>query len=176
MRGVMTMVGAAIGAAALLAGCAATGGRPSGVPMAIEGDSIRYETSPCYGTCPVYAVTIRPDGSGTFEGQRFTAVTGTRAFKATPDQYRRFAAALQPWRPTNGEMLYQMGTPLCDGPMVSDMPSVDVHWSQASGGAQHLSLYYGCGSQAMRDAIRTAPDVLPIAAFVTPATPFPPSR
>ncbi|SFP66847.1 DUF6438 domain-containing protein [Sphingomonas rubra] len=174
MRAMVAMTAAA----AMLAGCTTAGRETAaaGRPMAIEGDSIRYETSPCFGTCPVYAVTIRPDGSGTFEGQRFTAVTGLREFKATPEQYRRFAAALQPYRPANGEMLYDMGTPLCGRPMVSDMPSVDVRWSEASGGAQHLSLYYGCGTEAMRDAIRAAPEVLPIGAFIKPAAPFPPSR
>lgn len=160
----VTMVLATIG----LAGCAAVGAPPIGQPVAIESETIRYETAPCFGTCPVYAVTIAPDGKGTFEGQRFTAVTGIREFQATPAAYRAFAAKLAPYRPREPEALYQMGTPLCGGPMVSDMPSVDVVWSEASGARHHLNLYYGCGSQAMREALRSAPDALPIAAFIKP--------
>jgi len=156
-----------------LSGCVVVDASNSGNgrPVAIESETIRYETAPCYGTCPVYAVTIAPDGKGTFEGKRFTAVTGIREFQATPAAYRAFAARLAPYRPRDNEALYQMGTPLCTGAMVSDMPSVDVVWSEASGGRQHLNLYYGCGPQEMRAALRSAPDALPIAAFIKPAQP-----
>jgi hypothetical protein len=138
----------------------------AGAPMAIEGDSISYATGPCYGTCPVYRVTIRPDGTGTFEGERFTAVTGSRDFRATPDTYRRFAAALEPYR-ADGERRVEMGSPDC-GPAPTDMPSVDVDWAMASGGAGHLHFYYGCraGNAAMAQALQDAPSILPIAGFI----------
>lgn len=171
----MVMVAAAT---ALLAGCATTGGPGRGADVAATGATIRYETSPCFGTCPVYVVTVRPDGSGTFEGQRFTATTGTRAFTASPEAVRRFAAALAPYRPASGERLYHQGTSLCPGPMVSDMPGVDVRWTAADGAEQHISYDFGCdrADTTMRDALRNAPDALPIAAFVKPDRPFPPSR
>ncbi len=149
-----------------LSGCVTVNSGTAGKPVAIESETIRYETAPCFGTCPVYAVTIAPDGKGTFEGKRFTAVTGIKEFQATPAAYRAFAAKLAPYRPKEAEALYQMGTPLCGGPMVSDMPSVDVVWSELSGGSQHLNLYYGCGPQEMRAALRSAPEALPIAAFI----------
>ena len=44
------------------------------VPPAASAQSISYETGPCFGACPVFRVTVSPDGSGTFEGRRFTAV------------------------------------------------------------------------------------------------------
>ncbi|MGP7794611.1 DUF6438 domain-containing protein [Sphingomonas sp. CLY1604] len=157
---------AAVALAGTLSGCVVVDASRNGRPVALESETIRYETAPCFGTCPVYAVTIAPDGSGTFEGKRFTAVTGIKRFQATPAAYHSFAARLAPYRPAEGEKLYQMGTALCGGPMVSDMPSVDVVWSEASGASQHLNLYYGCGPQAMRDALRSAPDALPIAAFI----------
>jgi len=141
-------------------------GPAPGGPVAIERETIRYETAPCFGTCPVYAVTVQPDGHGTFEGQRFTAVIGVREFRITPDQYRRFAAALQPYRPAQGERLIQPGQPGC-GNAPTDMPSVDVRWSELSGASQHLNLYYGCGEAgAMREALRAAPDLLPIGDLV----------
>lgn len=162
-------------AAVLLAGCATTGGVGQGPDAA----TIRYETSPCFGTCPVYVVTVRPDGSGTFEGKRFTAVTGTRAFTASPGAVRRFAAALAPYRPASGERLYPQGTALCGEERVSDMPGVDVRWTAPDGAGQHIEFDFGCdlaGKAAMRDALRRAPDALPIAAFVRPHTPPPPRR
>ncbi|HEY0326511.1 MAG TPA: DUF6438 domain-containing protein, partial [Allosphingosinicella sp.] len=47
-------------------------------PIPIESESISYETGPCFGACPVYRVTVSPDGTGTVEGRRVTAVTGER--------------------------------------------------------------------------------------------------
>jgi hypothetical protein len=110
-------------------------------------------------------IVIAPDGSGTFEGKRFTAVTGVRRFKATSESYRVFAARIAPYRPTNNELLYQPGTPICkDAP--TDMPSVDIVWSELSGASQHLNFYYGCGSQNMREALRKAPEVLPVSKLI----------
>lgn len=148
-----------------LSGCATIDVPRGGQPVALESETIRYETSPCFGTCPVYAVTMTPDGKGTFEGKRFTAVTGVRPFQAAPLAYRAFAASLAPYRPTANETLYQPGTPGCEN-APTDMPSVDVTWTELSGGRQHLNVYYGCGPQAMRDALRSAPNALPIGSFI----------
>ena len=153
-----------------LAGCA-PGARPdAGAPIAIEADSIRYETSPCYGRCPVYAVSVRPDGRGVFTGKQFTAVTGERAFQLTPAQYEAFAAKLAPYRPESGEVRYAPGEARCE-PAATDGPSVDITWTRAIGDSQSLHFYYGCraeGTQAMRDAIGHAPEMLPIEALIGP--------
>ncbi|USU08225.1 DUF6438 domain-containing protein [Sphingomonadaceae bacterium OTU29MARTA1] len=150
-----------------LSGCVVVDASNSGNgrPVAIESETIRYETAPCYGTCPVYAVTIAPDGKGTFEGKRFTAVTGVKEFRATPAAYRTFAAKLAPYRPKEAETVLQPGQPGCEN-APTDMPSVDIVWSELSGGRQHLNVYYGCGSQEMRAGLRSAPEALPIAGFI----------
>ena len=150
-----------------LSGCVVVDASNSGNgrPVAIESETIRYETAPCFGTCPVYAVTIAPDGKGTFEGMRFTAVTGIKDFQATPAAYRTFAAKLAPYCPKEAETVLQPGSRGCEN-APTDMPSVDIVWSELSGGRQHLNVYYGCGSQEMRAGLRSAPEALPIAAFI----------
>lgn len=148
-----------------LSACTTVDSSRGSPPIALESETIRYETGPCFGTCPVYAVTITPDGKGTFEGKRFTEVTGIRTFQVTPEAYRAFAGKLTPYRPTSNEMLYQPGTLNC-GNAPTDMPSVDVVWTDLSGGRQHLNVYYGCGPQAMRDVLRAAPASLPISSFI----------
>ncbi|MBO9715027.1 MAG: hypothetical protein J7495_19110 [Sphingomonas sp.] len=157
--------------APMLAGCAGGGGNGPGRPIPIEGDSISYETGPCFGRCPVYAVTVRPDGSGVFTGKRFTAVTGEREFRLTPDQYRAFAAKLAPWRPASGEKRYSPGEPGCEH-AATDLPSVDITWTRAIGDSQHLYYYYGCrigdGERPIADALGQAPDLLPIEALIGP--------
>ncbi|MBC9033041.1 hypothetical protein IAG41_11605 [Sphingomonas sp. JC676] len=155
--------------AVALGGCIPPG-RPQapGGPVPIEGDSITYETGPCFGACPVYSVTVRPDGSGVFTGKRFTAVTGERGFTLTRAQYDAFAGQLAPYRPASGGVRYAPGEPNCQN-APTDMPSVDVTWTRAIGDSQHLYFYFGCGRTAnpgMRDALGHAPDALPIAELI----------
>lgn len=160
----MTM---AMTAAALATTACTTGGAGpvAGGASPPAGEPIRYATSPCFGRCPVYAVTLRPDGSGTFEGERFTAVTGARRFTADAATYRRFAAALAPYRP-RGERLVQPGSADCAN-APTDMTGVDVRWGEPPAG-DHLSFYNGCraGNEAMAAALRDAPALLPIAALI----------
>lgn len=153
--------GAAV--ALLLGGCIPSA-HPPETPRPMETDAIRYETGPCFGACPVYAVTVHPDGSGVFEGRRFTAVTGTRSFHATPAQVAAFAARLAPYRPASGERRYAPGEANCRN-AATDMPSVTVRWTRAAGDSQSLYFYFGCNRQAlgrMADALGNAPDALPI--------------
>lgn len=157
-----------MGAATLaLAGCVAPN-RPNGA-VPIEGDSITYETGPCYGRCPVYGVTVRPDGTGVFEGKQHTTVTGARAFRLSKAEYDAFAARLAPYRPEGGEVRYEMSTPNC-GNAPTDMPSVEVRWTRAIGDMQKLHFYYGCrrDNAAMAEALGGAAELLPIGALIGP--------
>ena len=124
-------------------------------------ESISYETGPCFGACPVFRVTVNSDGSGTFEGRRFTAVTGARTFRATPDQYRAFAARLEPLRPASGSIRYSGEA--CEM-MATDMPSTEVTW-RSDAGEQQLYFYHGCDmekNQAIAERLSAARDLLPI--------------
>ena len=138
-------------------------------PPAASPRGISYETGPCFGACPVYRVTVNADGTGLFEGRRFTAVTGARRFRLTAAQYRAFAARLAPLRPARGSVRYATG-PLC-GPVITDLPSVEVTWSGARGGPQSLYYYYGCDPRRHRDMaarLRAAPGLLPIGDYISP--------
>ena len=46
-------------------------------------ESITFQTGPCFGTCPVYTVTVHSNGQGLFTGQAHTTVTGPQAFTVT---------------------------------------------------------------------------------------------
>lgn len=142
--------------------------RPAGpgAPIPIEADSISYETGPCFGACPVYKVTVRPDGTGLFEGRRFTAVTGARRFMLTPAQYRAFAAQLEPLHPRQGNV--RLAGEAC-GTMATDMPSVEVVWTSQIGSSETYYLYFGCDMEKNRpaaDRLRAAPPLLPIADLI----------
>ena len=131
-------------------------------------ENIVFETGPCYGACPVYQVTVNSDGTGWFEGRRFTAVTGSRPFRATPAQYRAFARQLEPLRPASGAVRYSG-----DGcrSMATDLPSTEVTW-RSPRGAQSLYFYHGCDmerNRAIAERLNAAPGLLPIGDFIRAA-------
>jgi hypothetical protein len=129
-------------------------------------ESITYGTGPCMGGCPIYHVTVRSDGTGTFVGVNFTTVRGTRNFRLTARQYQAFANHLAPIRPARGSINYDTSE-LCRE-MATDMPSATVTWNDRRG-EQRLNYYYGCDMQRYRELARRlsrAPDLLPIGDFI----------
>jgi len=126
--------------------------------------SISYEAGPCFGACPAYRVIVYADGTGLFEGRRFTAVSGERSFTVTPAQFRAFAAGLAPDRPAQGERRYAGES--CRR-MATDQDSLEIVWRGT--GEQRLNVYYGCDmerNRAMFERLRAAPRLLPIEAFI----------
>lgn len=135
-------------------------------PVAIESDSISYETGPCFGACPVFRVSVSPDGSGVFEGRQHTAVRGERAFRITPAQYRAFAAHLAPLRPAEGSV--RLSGEACRQ-MATDLPSAEVTWFSQIGNSQSYYFYFGCDMErnaAIAERLRSAPALLPIRELV----------
>src|SRR5262245_47652921 len=90
-------------------------------------ETIRYEAGPCFGGCPIYKVTVRSDGTGTFEGINFTAVRGVRDFRVTRRQWLAFANHLAAIRPARGASIDHNGSRCRE--MVTDMPSATVTWT-----------------------------------------------
>ena len=134
---------------------------------AVAQSSIKYETGPCFGRCPVYRVTVRANGQGTFEGVRFTAVTGIRHFRIHRHRYLLYAHHLRPLRPASGSVRLDHG-PQCN-PMVTDLPSAEVTWTGPGASTQSFYYYFGCnpqGHRAIADRLRRAPRLLPIAGFI----------
>ena len=159
-----TVLRALLLSAFLLAGCKAAP-KPA-EPQPVEPQTIEYETAPCYGLCPVYRVTVASDGAGIFTGMQHTAVTGDRKFVVKRDQFAAFAKTLAPYRP-KGTRNITPGQPDCVD-AATDMPSVDVQWKSGAA-TDKLTLYYGCNLETgkpMAEALRTAPEALPIADFI----------
>jgi Domain of unknown function (DUF6438) len=157
----------AIVAATALAGCKTHSGDGYGYGHAGKVKSITYETGPCFGTCPVYTVTVRADGTGLFTGQNHTTVTGNQAFTVTPSQYAQFVNHLAPIRPASGTERHQSGSDCTS--IITDLPSTDVKWQSVDGQQQELFVYHGCrfpNSQAMVERLQQAPDLLPIGSFI----------
>jgi hypothetical protein len=53
--------------------------------------TITLERTICFGTCPAYAVTIRDDGTVSYEGREHTRVSGKQTWKIDPAAVRALA-------------------------------------------------------------------------------------
>ena len=137
-------------------------------PAAAQVTSISYETTPCFGFCPIYRVTVNADGSGLFEGRRHSQAQGQRRFRITPAQFRAFVARLAPARPPRGDITYDRGTS-CQGagPPPTDHPSIIVTWTEARR-RQRLDFYTGCRNPDIRRALDDARRLLPIERWINP--------
>lgn len=136
----------AVIAATLLAGCATTGA-DSSMPQTVE-----FEVTPCFGSCPVFTLSISKDGHGVYEGGRFVKQKGRHEFTATPAQVRAFFARIEPFRP-HGDHRYDYGN--CPVQVRTDSPSVNVSWATPTR-SDTLNWYTGCQVPAL---IKIKPDL-----------------
>jgi hypothetical protein len=58
-------------------GSPATGGSTSAASPAVRFTTITFERTPCFGTCPVYKVSVSGDGMVRFDGTRNVDSTGS---------------------------------------------------------------------------------------------------
>lgn len=63
--------------------------RPTDAEQPIE---ITLERTACFGSCPVYTVTIDGDGAVTYDGRQFVRVSGRKTARITRDTVRALAA------------------------------------------------------------------------------------
>ncbi|WP_019515945.1 DUF6438 domain-containing protein [Sphingomonas sp. Mn802worker] len=128
---------------------------------------ITYDTSACFGTCPVYSVTVdTSSGAGEFIGTQHTAASGITRFQATPAQARAFGEAVAELRTVAGEGILPE-SPRCHT-LASDMPGLTVMW-QAGGERSVKRVDYGCfdeANKALFARLRAAPRLLPIASLI----------
>ena len=71
-----------------LSACAA----PAEIPADLQ---ITLERGPCFGTCPVYIVTIDSTGNVVYAGMQFVAVEGTQTTTISEEQLLALVAAFQ---------------------------------------------------------------------------------
>ena len=64
-------------------------------PIASEISEITLERTACFGTCPVYKVTVKRDGNVTFEGTEFVKETGMHSGKISGQQFQQLAAKIE---------------------------------------------------------------------------------
>lgn len=165
--------------ALLLAGCGGTAPvpKPTLAPRTALGppETILISYGACFGTCPIFAVTVSAAGQGKFEGQNFTALSGDRAFPVSPEQFAAVAAALAPLRPADDSELKAAADPKhqpqCDI-YATDHPNRIILWTGKDGKQQALVWDTGCTAkryETVQPAIDKALAVLPVAPWIKAA-------
>jgi len=110
-------------------------------------DSITLERTACFGSCPIYKLTIASDGTVTFDGERFTKVQGIATGRISPSDFRRLVAEFEKINYFSLPDSFSPGTPVCPR-MVTDMPSA-VTSIRLNGKAKSVSHYHGCGDSGV---------------------------
>ena len=103
---------------------------------------ITLERTPCFGTCPVYTVSIDGAGLVRFVGRRFTAHTGEATDTIPPAQVDSLVAELRAGGYFDFAESYVHGEPAC-GRYSTDSPSVIT---SVAAGEQRKEIRhdYGC--------------------------------
>lgn len=137
-------------------------------PSAEAASTITVSVGPCFGFCPVYALSVDPQGAVSFDGQRHTAVLGEQHRQVQREVYQALAHDLEPFRPTPGT---EANVP-CDA-AISDTSTYTITWVDPKGGktvARHHSGCNGGPGQALDQVLRGLPERLGVQAWTQQTT------
>jgi acetamidase/formamidase len=110
-------------------------------------DFITLERTVCFGTCPNYTLTIKSDGSVTFEGKRFTKTTGIAHGKISVADYQSLVKEFEKLDYFSLPDRFAPGTKECPD-RVTDMPSANTA-IRINGKTKGVDHYHGCGVQGV---------------------------
>ncbi len=147
-----------------LGGCASLQG-PSTFPA---GETVSYSVGPCFGLCPVYNVSVTPDGFVRFEGERHTATLGQQERHGGASAYRAISTSLAAYRPATGTT----ADTECESRM-SDQQHYRIVWTAADGTQTVLQHDKGCRSprnDALNKTLENLPNKLGIADWARQTT------
>jgi hypothetical protein len=154
---------------ALALGMAACGHPPAQTPQAnpapAEGH-LSLERRPCFGTCPVYTVTLERTGAVTFEGRRFVADTGTHTGSIPAARADSLFRALDAAGWFSFADRYAMGEPTCER-FATDLPSV-ITEVRMDGRVKRVEHDHGCtgAPAALAELERRIDEVTGVARWV----------
>jgi hypothetical protein len=139
--------------ALLLAATVATACSPSekGVAQGREDDPvISLSEGSCVGTCPVYDITLHPDGAYLMNGERYVKTLGVTDGSLGP---KAWSAAERVLKEAEFWKLEPLQTPAKLSNCQPDAPTVKVTWRTSEGKQKTLTYDAGCGVQKMQNLV-----------------------
>jgi hypothetical protein len=103
---------------------------------------VTLERSPCFGTCPVYRVSLSGDGTVAFVGTRFVSREGTTTTRVAPDRVERLVRSLEAAGYFALADEYVAEAPAC-GRYATDAPTVTTS-VRAGGRSKTVRHDHGC--------------------------------
>jgi hypothetical protein len=112
-------------------------------------DVITLERGACFGTCPIYKVSVASDGKVTFEGLNYTKTKGKATARIKTKAFQQLVKEFERIKYFSLDDKYVPGEPNC-GQAATDMPYVKSS-IQLKGKTKTISHYQGCfGSEVVR--------------------------
>ena len=96
---------------------------PAAEPGAVDAPAVTLERTPCFGTCPVYTVTISRDGAVRFDGRHHVAHAGQATATIPAARVDSLLAELEAAGYLDFADDYVMDSPAC-GMYATDSPTV----------------------------------------------------
>ena len=84
---------------------------------------LQISTTPCFGECPVYDLSIFSNRVVTFNGKKFTKINGSQTGVITFDQYEKLLEKAKKAKLMEAEDVY-------DNPAITDLPSTKILFIQ----------------------------------------------
>jgi hypothetical protein len=104
---------------------------------------ITLERTACYGTCPIYKITISAGGTVVFEGRRFVKKVGTVKSAVSQEQLRELLAAFEKINYFELRDRYEQPEDGCKQ-WATDNPSA-ITSVTINGKSKSVTHYHGCG-------------------------------
>ena len=150
---------AVLAAILLIAGCRSAGSTPADDTAAVRMEDvlITIERTPCFGTCPVYTLSLTGEGVVTFNGVRFTRTTGQAMDTVPADSVAALLREIQGAGYFSMKDNYTPSQPDACGMHHTDAPSVTTSVKTDTQSKQIVN-YHGCSGappalRAVEDAI-----------------------
>jgi hypothetical protein len=104
--------------------------------------AVTLKRTACFGTCPIYTLTIKADGSVVFEGEKFTATTGKAEAKISEAKIRELIKAFEEADYFGFDDSYGYDSSNCPS-TATDMPTVTTS-IQINNRKKSIDHYLGC--------------------------------
>ena len=128
---------------------------PKAIFVAAQGRTalITLERGACFGTCPIYQVTIAQNGTVSFDGHKFVKTSGAATAQIKPEDFNKLVSDFEKIHYFSLDEKYEPGTRGC-GAAATDMPYVRTS-IRVDGKTKSVSHYHGCRNSEVLGALAT---------------------